>query len=124
MKIIPFNKRSIEYYNVPMKCGMGEGFSFEDIKVGTTFYLSPNKLKYSFGLNNMNSEQDFINSQGPAVITDKYIVIKKYERAENLNPYIKKKYTIWENFWCKNLRTKTTFELNPDVVCFLYIDCI
>jgi len=121
---VPFNLRSIECYDVKMRCGMGEGFSFKDFKVGTTFYISPNKLKYAFGLDGVKTENDFENSQGGAFITDKYKVVTKYERVQNMNPYSKKKYTLHVKFWVENVRLKRQFRLDEDACEFLYVDCL
>ncbi len=119
----PFSLLSIECYNVEMKCGMGEGFSFNDFKVGTTFYISPNKIRYVFGISNVSSEKELEFLQG-TLATDKYKVISKYERTLNLNPYVKKKYHLFINFWAMNLRLKRKFRFERTDCEFCYVDCL
>lgn len=94
----------------------GYGYNFEDTRVGDIFFISfdwvitmytykPQWVK-NMGLNNfikyVYQEIDlFIND-----FTDKWKIISKYKRVEDLNPYHNKKYHHYPLMKIKNLRTK------------------
>lgn len=117
----------------------GYKFNYEDVRVGDTFFISFDWVIVNFGYKKewvlekgLNNFIDYVYKERNIFInnfTDKWKIISKYKRVEDLNPYNSKKYNHYPEMKIKNLRTKEIVKWDDrnselDLIYFLYFDKI
>lgn len=113
----------LESKDIDTVCFMGSGYSFEDIKVGSVFYIS-----YAFmnmcgkDHNNIDNACIFFKHYYREYIkdhnlTDSYKIISKFKRDR----HYKNKYQLVEYLRIKNLRTKEYIKFSLQQIDNMYL---